>query len=296
MPYLSLRQSIQVAAAALMLSPCLAAAEDLVDDYSRGDLLRYSMSIGPNARMFPDVFSFPNDAKARPELFFGTDVSHYDGVIDWSKARQQEIRFAYVKATQGVQSTDNTFPRNWADLAKAWDNDNTRVYRGAYHFLSAQGDAKAQAQHFLLTLGSVLPTDLPPSVDVEWDAPPGSTDLDAADRWRSLSPIEVVVKLQSWLEVVEKATGKTPVIYTQPGWWQNRVGTTDKLAKYQIWVADYTTKSQLSEVPRKVPGYITNMWQFSEHGRAKIGFPTKIDVSIFRGSQQEFLTALGLQR
>jgi len=296
MPYLSLRQSIQVAAAALMLSPCLAAAEDLVDDYSRGDLLRYSMSIGPNARMFPDGFSFPNDAKARPELFFGTDVSHYDGVIDWSKARQQEIRFAYVKATQGVQSTDNTFPRNWADLAKAWDSDKTRVYRGAYHFLSAQGDAKAQAQHFLLTLGSVLPTDLPPSVDVEWDAPPGSTDLDAADRWRNLSPTEIVVKLQSWLEVVEKATGRLPVIYTQPGWWQNRVGTTDKLAKYQIWVADYTTKSQLSEVPRKVPGYVTNVWQFSEHGRAEIGFPTKIDVSIFRGSQQEFLTALGLQR
>ena len=296
MPSLSLRQLFQVAAAAIMLSPCLAAAEDLVDDYSRGDLLRYSMSIGPNARMFPDGFTFPNDAKARPELFFGTDVSHYDGVIDWSKARQQEIRFAYVKATQGVQSTDNTFPRNWADLAKAWDSDKTRVYRGAYHFLSAQGDAKAQAQHFLLTLGSVLSTDLPPSVDVEWDAPPGSTDLDAADRWRSLSPSEIVVKVQSWLEVVEKATGRLPVIYTQPGWWQNRVGTTDKLAKYQIWVADYTTKSQLSEVPRKVPGYVTNVWQFSEHGRAEIGFPTKIDVSIFRGSQQEFLTALGLQR
>ena len=112
MPYLSLRQSFQTVIAVLMLSPCLAAAEDLVDDYSRGDLLRYSMSIGPNARMFPDGFTFPNDAKARPELFFGTDVSHYDGVIDWSKARQQEIRFAYVKTTQGVQSTDNTFARN----------------------------------------------------------------------------------------------------------------------------------------------------------------------------------------
>src|SRR5215467_4616829 len=178
MPYLSLRQSIQVAAAALMLSPCLAAAEDLVDDYSRGDLLRYSMSIGPNARMFPDVFSFPSDAMARPELLFGVDVSHYDGVIDWSKAREQEIRFAYVKATQGVQSTDNTFARNWADIGKLWGSETTRIYRGAYHFLSARGDAKAQAQHFLAKLGAVLPSDLPPSVDVEWDAPPGSTEID----------------------------------------------------------------------------------------------------------------------
>src|SRR5262249_61166156 len=130
---------------------------------------------------------------------------------------------------------------NWADVEKVWDNDKRRVYRGGYHFLSAKGDAKAQAQHFLSKLGSVLPTDLPPSVDVEWDAPPGSTDLDAADRWRSLSPTEIVVKLQSWLEVVEKATGKTPVIYTQPGWWQNRVGTTPKLPKYHTWSAHSPT-------------------------------------------------------
>ena len=278
----------------LALSSWLVAAEDLIDDYSRGDLLRYSMSIGPNARAFPDGFTFPNDATARPELFFGTDVSHYDGVIDWSKAREQGIRFAYVKATQGVQSTDNAFVKNWGDLGKLWGNEKTRVYRGAYHFLSAQGDAKVQAQNFLSKLGTVLRADLPPSVDVEWDAPPGSTDLDAADRWRSVSPTDIVAKVKTWLEVVEQATGKMPVIYTQPGWWQNRVGTTDKLAKYQIWVADYTTKSQLSEVPRKVPGYVTNIWQFSEHGRAKKGFPTKIDVSLFRGGQQEFLTAFGL--
>jgi GH25 family lysozyme M1 (1,4-beta-N-acetylmuramidase) len=92
MSRLLLRQTFQAAMVVLALSPCLAAAEDLVDDYSRGDLLRYSMSIGRNARMFPDGFTFPSDAKARPELFFGTDVSHYDGVIDWSKARRQEIR------------------------------------------------------------------------------------------------------------------------------------------------------------------------------------------------------------
>jgi lysozyme len=291
-----LMRSLRAAMLLFVVSTCIAAAEDLVDDYSRGDLLRYSMSIGPNPRAFPDGFNFPTDAKARPELLFGVDVSHYDGLINWSSAREQEIRFAYVKATQGVLSTDNTFARNWADIRKLSDNESRRVYRGAYHFLSAQGDAKAQAQHFLSVLGAAQSTDLPPCVDVEWDAPPGSTDLDAADRWTGLSASEIVAKIQTWLDVVEKSTGKAPVIYTQPGWWQNRVGTTDKLAKYQIWIADYTTKSQLSEVPRKVPGYVTNIWQFSEHGRAKTGFPTKIDVTIFRGSQQEFLTAFALPK
>ena len=100
----------------------------------------------------------------------------------------------------------------------------------------------------------------------------------------------------TWLDVVERSTRKVPIIYTQPGWWHDRVGTTDKLAKYQIWVADYTAKSQLSEVPKKVPGYVGNIWQFSEHGRAKEGFPTKIDVSIFRGAEEEFLMAFGLPK
>jgi lysozyme len=284
--------SLRAAALLVVLLPCVAAAEDLVDDYSRGDMLRYAMSVGPNVRAVPDHFSFPDDALSRSKWFFGTDVSHYDGVIDWAKASKQGIGFAYVKATQGVQSTDNTFARNWANIAKVWGDETTRVYRGAYHFLSAEGDAKAQAQHFLSNLGPVLSTDLPPSVDVEWDAPPHSADLDAADRWKGLSAAAIIAKMQTWLEVVEQATGKTPVIYTQPRWWNNRIGKTEKLAKYQIWIADYSTKSQLSEVPQTPAGYPVHLWQFSENGRAKDGFSTNIDVNVFKGTRDEFLTAL----
>jgi lysozyme len=284
--------SVKTAMLLLVLSSCAAGAEDLVDDYSRGDLLRYAMAFGPHARSVPDRFTFPTDAASRSQWFFGTDVSHYDGQIDWSSAGKQGIRFAYVKATQGVQSTDNTFARNWAELGKVWNDEATRVYRGAYHFLSAQGDATVQAQHFLSHMGPVLPSDLPPSVDLEWDAPPHSTDIDASDRWKSLSASEIVAKVQTWLEAVERATGRTAIIYTQPRWWSNRIGKTDKLSKYQIWIADYSTKSQLSEVPEKPEGYSVRLWQFSENGRATNGFSTNIDVNVFKGSRDEFLAAV----
>jgi GH25 family lysozyme M1 (1,4-beta-N-acetylmuramidase) len=112
--------------------------------------------------------------------------------------------------------------------------------------------------------------------------------LDAADRWKGLSAAAIIAKLQTWLEVVEQATGKTPVIYTQPRWWNNRIGKTDKLAKYQIWIADYSTKSQLSEVPQTPAGYPVHLWQFSENGRAD--GTDRIDVNVF-GSRDEFLTA-----
>src|SRR3984893_4460842 len=97
MAYRPLTHLLRTVTLLVMLSPYVALAEDLVDDYSRGDLLRYSMSVGPNAKAFPDGFTFPNDAKARPKLLSGVDVSHYDGVINWPKGRGREIRFGYGK-------------------------------------------------------------------------------------------------------------------------------------------------------------------------------------------------------
>jgi lysozyme len=276
----------------LVLSPRASAQTlDLVDDFSRGDLLRYAMSLGPQAKSVPDSFLFPNDATARREWVFGTDVSHHDGTIDWSKARKQEIRFAWVKVTQGVEYKDNMFAKNWADLGKMWTGEGTRVHRGAYHFLSAQGDVKGQARNFLTNMGAVLPSDLPPTVDLEWDAPPGSPDPGAADRWKALSASEIIEKVLTWLDAVEQATGKAPVIYTAASWWNERIGKTDKLAKYKIWIADYSRKSQLSETPQLPSGYVAHLWQFSERGRVMEGFSTNVDVNIFKGTADQFLAA-----
>jgi len=285
-----------LAAAVLLCIACCSVAQalDLVDDYSRADLLRYARSIGPSARAVPEKFLFPTDASARREWVFGTDVSHHDGTIDWSKARKQEIRFAYAKASQGIEFRDNTFARHWADIGKPSGDETTRVYRGAYHFLSAAGDGKAQAQNFLAIVGAILPSDLPPTVDVEWDAPPGSSDPGAADRWKALSASEIIAKIQAWLDAVEQATGKRPMIYTAASWWNARVGNTDKLGRFRIWIADYSATSRLHESPKIPAGYVSPVWQFSEKGSAGEGFSTSIDVNVFKGSTAQLLTALGV--
>jgi lysozyme len=278
-------------AAVLLLFSTSVCAEELVDDFSRGDLLRYAMGAESSGRAVPDKFIFPTDAVNRTEWLFGTDVSHHDGTVDWTKARKQEVRFAYVKATQGLSLDDGMFAKNWEGIAKVWGDESTRVYRGAYHFLSAQGDAKVQAEHFLSKVGTMLPTDLPPTMDLEWDAPPGSKDPGAADRWKALSSAEILEKVQTWLEIVEKATGKTPIVYTAASWWNDRIGKTDKLSKYRIWIADYSAKSQLNETPRLPSGYAAHIWQFSERGRVREGFTTNVDVNVFKGTFDQFLEA-----
>ena len=297
MSFGSLLHSMQIAIPVLLLAQTAAAqSRDLVDDFSRGDLLRYAMSLTPKAAAVPDRFVFPSDAEARPEWAFGTDVSHHDGNIDWSKARLHQIRYAWVKVTQGVDFKDNMFAKNWSELAKIGGDDATKVHRGAYHFLSAQGDANAQAQNFLSNMGPVSPSDLPATVDLEWDAPAGSSDPGEADRWKALSSEEIVQKLLIWLEAVEQATGKTPVIYTAASWWDPRIGKTDKLSKYKIWIADYSKKSQLNETPRLPSGQIAPLWQFSERGRVKEGFTTNVDVNVYKGTVDQFLAAFAMPK
>jgi len=43
----------------------------------------------------------------------GIDVSHYQKVIDWNTVAQQNIEFAFVKASEGQTYRDSLFCGNW---------------------------------------------------------------------------------------------------------------------------------------------------------------------------------------
>ena len=47
----------------------------------------------------------------------GVDVSHYQGEIDWNVLGQQDIDFAYIKATEGSSHVDEKFSQNWSESA-----------------------------------------------------------------------------------------------------------------------------------------------------------------------------------
>ncbi|MRX10807.1 hypothetical protein GJ697_23540 [Pseudoduganella sp. FT25W] len=52
--------------------------------------------------------------------------------------QKKEVRFAYLKATQGTGYMDGKFAMFWNQLGKL--PKNQQVHRGAYHFLSAEKD------------------------------------------------------------------------------------------------------------------------------------------------------------
>jgi lysozyme len=65
----------------------------------------------------------------------GIDISHYQGSIDWvqlttNKTTKFPIHFVFMKATEGGDHADDTFPFNF-DQAHRYG-----FIRGAYHFFS----------------------------------------------------------------------------------------------------------------------------------------------------------------
>src|ERR1700704_2322289 len=145
----------------------------------------------PNGRKgerIMDAGTFPDPASAQ-----GIDVSHYQGTIDWAQVAQAGKTFAFIKATEGTSEADPQFQANW-NGAKA-----AGLLRGAYHFYQPGDDPQQQAGYFLNAV-QPGPGDLPAVLDIELSG----------------KPSEIVAGIWVWLIAVEKATGKTPILYTNP--------------------------------------------------------------------------------
>ena len=269
---------------------------ELRNDASRAELLLYGLSL-KNEKAIPVAFKFPEHASQRPEWMFGTDISHHNGEIDWAKATGAKIRYVYLKATQGEKFYDKTFKGHWGALKVLSANPETKLYRGAYHFLSADGDPIKQANNFvsmIRTAGGMERADLPPVLDLEWDIDAGG-DPAKQDRWAAKTPEQIIEKVVTFINVIEKETGRTPIIYTAASWWKTRIGSSKALAKYRLWIADYSAPSALREQPSMVPGHVFDLWQFSETARVLNWKGRRVDANVFKGGDAEFRRAMGIQ-
>lgn len=132
---------------------------------------------------------------------YGVDVSHHQGPIDWARVADDEITFAYIKATEGSDFGDARFVVNWAAAAEAG------IQRGAYHFFTLCTPGAAQAEWFV-SRAAPEPDALAPAVDLEL----AGNCAARPDR------DEVYRQLDAFLEVVEETWGQHTVLYVGPEW------------------------------------------------------------------------------
>ena len=117
----------------------------------------------------------------------GIDVSNHQGKIDWSLVSQDEnIKFVYMKATEGATYTDKSYARNISEARK----NGLKV--GSYHYLRNTSSIHAQFKNFTKVANKNI-QDLIPMVDVE----------------DSISKDSILL----FCNLLEKHYGKKPAIY-----------------------------------------------------------------------------------
>ncbi len=187
----------------------------------------------------------------------GVDVSYYQGEIDWGILAEENIDFAFIKATEGSSHIDTKFKENWEQSGK------TRLKRGAYHFFSFESTGEAQAEHFI----SVVPKEegmLSPVVDIEF----------YGDRFYNKPDVEETRKqLQSLLDRLEEYYGVKPLIYIR--------GAFDE---YPLWIRNIYFSPNMG-----MPGKWT-FWQYDSDAKLQgySGEEEHIDLNVFYGSEKEW--------
>jgi GH25 family lysozyme M1 (1,4-beta-N-acetylmuramidase) len=203
-----------------------------------------------------DLDHMPDDCKTQENY----DSPNCSCSMDWSAIGESGFRFVYLKASDG-RKRDLSFAKNWRALEQF--HNNGVLYRGAFHFLEPGVDAATQAQNFLDAIGAAngqKPKQLPPSLDIEWtNTPitPGTPEFNACpsdrkahsnehwrcDMWYKMTAAEIATLAKQWIEIVERATGRPVVIYTNvTAWWNDYMGVAgEELAKHHaMWLSRYT--------------------------------------------------------
>lgn len=186
----------------------------------------------------------------------GVDVSVYQGNIDWGSAKAAGIDFAIARISDGSYM-DTTFDQNWSGMKSAG------IIRGAYQFFEPGEDPTNQANIVIQKVGVLGEGDLPVTADMEVTG--------------GQSAATIAANLKTWVAAVKQGTGKTPMVYTAPGWWDGDVNSSS-FGGDPLWVANWGVSCP--SVPNGWGSWV--FWQYSDSGSVS-GIPATVDRDEFNG-------------
>jgi lysozyme len=234
-----------------------------------GCLLLSASGCGPAAERESESVAATSEAVtvcAQGNVIEGVDVSHWDGTIDWGQVHSAGIAFAIAKATEADGYVDPTFDTNRQNAEAAG------VAFGAYHFFRANVDPTTQANHFLDTIGSVEPGEISPTLDLETtDGEGGST---------------IAQRAVTFMQVVQAQTGRVPMVYTSPSFFNSTIGAPDSFAPFLLWIANWQVSCP--DVPSVWSDWTA--WQYTDSGSVS-GISTAVDRDQFDGTVDELQCA-----
>ncbi len=194
----------------------------------------------------------------------GIDVSYYQGTINWASVKASGQKFAITRVSDGANFADSKFITNWQAI-KAQG-----LVRGTYQFFRPGQDPLTQANFLLARVaaaGGFAPNDLPVVMDME-----------TAD---GQTPATIQARMHVWLNRIEAATGKRPIIYTA-NFMSSNIGT--GFSSYVLWVANYG-----AACPLMPTGWAQwKVWQYASTGSIS-GISGNVDVNKWNGTLAQLI-------
>jgi lysozyme len=168
----------------------------------------------------------------------GADWSHWQGLVDCSKAYAAGIRFVYIKVSQGVNYKDDRADANNAAARAAG------IKTGFYHFLDTNAPGP-QYDWMLKCIGN-MPCDLPPVLDYE----AVSNTIPLASTLYTMAN-----KLKGWRGY------PVPAIYTNPGTANSKLinSSTYNWSQFLLWIANWNVATPI--IPTAWRGQPYYIWQ-----------------------------------
>jgi GH25 family lysozyme M1 (1,4-beta-N-acetylmuramidase) len=219
---------------------------------------------------------------ARAQRPLGVDVSHYQGVINWTSAKNSGVSFAWAKATESTDFIDSDFTLNEGNAAASG------VLIGAYHFAHPEvhvgtAGADLEAAYFWNIAGNYIKggsTYLMPMLDIE-------SDLSTA------SPAYTQTTLSQWVnewcnDIVGYAASNgvtvKPVVYTYTSYSTNWLNST--VTNWPLWMASYPSNpNPQTGAPASTSPWATwAVWQFNDTNTILSGITSDCDVDVFNGT------------
>lgn len=193
----------------------------------------------------------------------GIDVSHHQGIIDWNRVANQNVKFCFIKATEGVHFIDSNYVYNVSNAKRH------NIPIGAYHYYRVNRDIKEQFNNFTKAVpkGSV---NFPPVIDVEKKF---NEILDEGNHKETF-----INDLNTFKQMLHKYYGTAPIIYTDIKFYNTYLkGKIDD----RLWMSDPGT-SQLSYLDSSQWLF----WQYSMRGKLD-GINKEVDLNVFNGDIQQ---------
>jgi len=192
----------------------------------------------------------------------GIDVSKYQGNIDWTKVKNSNVEYAFLRTGYrsygtGIIIEDSTFKQNIQGASSAGLDIGVYFYSQAINTTEAIEEAQ-----YVLDQIKGYNVNYPIVVDVE-------EIINDTFRQQNLTAEELTNICIAFCEKI-KSAGYTPMIYSNLKCYVSKLNF-DKLNSYEKWYASYDTSLYFP--------YDISMWQYSQSGIVD-GITGKVDLNI----------------